>query len=121
MAGYKSGDRVKIVYNEGAELKLAAGGKKDKDLFTVPLTYPYMDGLVGRVANVYGADEIAVEVELGSLPTEVLAVHTEGTKRLRSRFAESVSEEAKKKLSAEELNFTPHFVLLLTEKDLVKA
>lgn len=80
-----------------------------------------MEGITGTVANVYGSDEIVVEVDLESLPKIVGDVHMAGAKRLRAKFADSVGEEARKKLTTEELNFTPHFVVMVTEADLEKV
>ena len=124
MAAYKSGDRVRIIYNEATRQAVKDAPKvkeKDKDLFTIPLVYPYMDGLLGTVANVYSKDEVSVELDLETLTPVIKDVHTKSTVRIRAKFTDQASEEAKRKLTDEELNFTPHFVVLVSEADLQKA
>ena len=124
MAGFKTGDRVTIVYSESTRAAVKDAPKvkeKDKDLFTIPLIYPYMDGLVGTVANYYSKEEVSVELDLAALTPVIKDLHTRSTLRIRAKFTDQASEEAKKKLTEDELNFTPHFVVLVSESDLQKA
>jgi len=122
---FQSGDRVRITVSESNRPVVKEGAKgKDKDLFSLPLAYPYMDGLVGKVANVYSSEEISVELDLDALTPILADVHKKSTERIRAKLLDgnnSLSEEAKKKLTEAELNFTPHFVVLVTENDLQKA
>ena len=83
--------------------------------------FQHMTGLTGTIENYYSTKEIAVKVDIDKLPTIPKQVHAEATKRLRTKFIESVSEEQKKSLTKEELEFTPHYMLLLAETDLEKA
>ena len=82
------------------------------------LVYPYMDGLPSTVANVYDNEEIAIEVDLTALPKVMADVHREATQRLRARLVDNISEEGRKKFTEDELNFTPHYVALVTPADL---
>lgn len=122
---FQSGDRVRLSVSETARPAAKEGAKgKDKDLFSQPLAYPYMNGLVGTVANVYSPEEISVELDLNELTPVLADVHAKSTQRIRAKLLDgsnSLSEEAKKKLTEAELNFTPHFVVLVTENDLQKA
>ena len=80
--------------------------------------FDHMHGLTGTVENVYGSDEVAVKVNLETLPRVAADVHKDGTKKMREKFAESVGEEQKKHLTKEELDFVPHYMLLVRSDDL---
>lgn len=110
MASWKEGDRVKIVHRNVTEEDRRKGRY-----------FEHMAGLRGTIENVYGKDEIAVKIDPDSLSPVTLAVHKEATKRMRNKFLENVSEEQKKQLTAEELNFEANYVLLLQGADLEKA
>ena len=85
------------------------------------LYYEHMAGLTGIVENVYGKDEIAVKIDQDSLSDVTRNVHKEATKRMRAKFLDPVSEEQKKQLTPEELNFSANYVLLVQGADLEKA
>jgi hypothetical protein len=109
MAKVKEGDHVRVT-----------GNKSGSDNLSEKL-FPHLVGRTGVVSNHYNADEVAVQVDLDSLTPAMRKVHEEATNRLRSKFLESVGEEAKKHLTKEELEFTPHYVLLVSEADLEKS
>lgn len=83
--------------------------------------FEHMQGATGTVENVYSKDEVAVKVDLDCLPAVQTGVHKAATARMREKFAESVGEEGRKTLSKEELEFVPHYVLLVRSADLEKA
>ncbi len=109
MARYKEGDRVKIVIRDSNE--------QDRK---INMFFQHMIGLTGTIENYYSTKEIAVKVDLDKLPPIPKQVHAEATRRLRAKFVDSVGEEQKKSLTKEELEFTPHYMLLLSETDLEK-
>jgi hypothetical protein len=39
------------------------------------------------------------------------------TERMRNKFSDNVTEEQRKALTKEEMEFTPHYVLLLKNQD----
>lgn len=110
MAKVKEGDRVRVVTRELTE--------QDKKVYGF---FEHMQGMVGVVENVYSSDEVAVKVDLACLPKIPAEVHKDATKRMRERFSENVGEEARKQLSKEELEFVPHYMLLVRSDDLEKA
>ena len=110
MAKVKEGDHVRVTATKSTDAK-----DLSEKLF------PHLVGLQGQVSNRYNDAEIAVKVDLASLSPEMRKVHTEATNRLRAKFLENVGEEAKKQLTKEELEFTPHYVLLVGEADLEKT
>lgn len=109
MPNLKEGDRVKIITRPVTE------EDRKKNLY-----YDHMGGLTGVVENVYSETEIAVKIDLNTLSKISRDTHTTATERLRSKFLESISEEQKKLLTSEELNFDAHYMLLVMGKDLEK-
>lgn len=109
MAKVKEGDRVRVVKRAVSE--------QDKKVYGF---FEHMQGLTGVVENIYSPNEVTVKVDLDCLPKVPADVHKEATRRMRERFAENVGEEARKQLTKEELEFTPHYVLLVRSDDLDK-
>ena len=107
---FKEGDRVKVVSR-----KVTEDDRKTNAYFE------HMAGLTGVVQNVYGANEIAVKIELESLSKVTTDVHKESIKRMREKFLGSISEEQKKQLTSEELNFDAHYMMLVRGADLEKV
>jgi hypothetical protein len=110
MAGWKEGDRVRVVQRP----------LTDQDA-PVHAFFQHMQGMTGTVESVYSKDEVAVKVDLGCLPAIQAGVHKAATARMREKFVESVGEEAKKGLEKEELDFVPHYVLIVRSADLESA
>ena len=110
MATWKEGDRVRVV-----KRKVTDEDKKKGRYFD------HMAGLTGTIENVYSKDEIAIRVDIDSLSTVTQKVHKEATKRMREKFVNAISEEQKKQLTTEELNFDANYVLLVQGTDLEKT
>ncbi len=109
MAKLKEGDKVRVVTRPVNET--------DR---TVHMFFEHMQGLTGVVSNYYTKEEVAVTVDLSSLIEIPKDVHNAATDRMRGRFAGEASEELKKLIGKEGLNFTPNYVLLVREEDLEK-
>jgi ribosomal protein L21E len=109
MAKFKEGDRVRVT-----QRPLAAQDSKVYSLFE------HMMGLTGVIENHYGPDEVAVKVDLETLGPVPKDIHAEATRRMRTKFVESVGEEARKQLSPAELEFVPNYVILVREADIEK-
>ena len=110
MALFKEGDRVKV--------KTEGMSAEERAMHGI---YDYMLHLRGTVENHYGVNEVAVKVDLDSLPPIARKVHTDASNRMRDKFVDSVGEEQRKMLTKEELEFTPNYVILVREADLEKA
>lgn len=110
MAKVKEGDRVRVVTRELTD--------QDKKVYSF---FEHMQGMRGVVENVYSTDEVAVKVDLDCLPKVPADVHKAATKGMRDRFMENVSEEARKQLTKEELEFVPHYMILVRSDDLERA
>lgn len=107
MPKFKENDRVRIVTRETTP--------EDRMMNRY---FDHMAGLTGTVQNVYGRDQIAVKIDVESAGAVARDVHKVSTQRMREKFASSIGEEQKKELTKEELEFTPHYMLLLREADL---
>jgi hypothetical protein len=106
---FKEGERVRVVKRTVTEDDRKTGAYFD-----------HMAGLIGTVQNIYGANEIAVKVDVDSLSRVTQEVHRESIKRMREKFLANVSEEQKKQLTPEELNFDAHYMMLARGADLEK-
>jgi len=110
MPTWKEGDRVRIVKRAVSEEDRKANRY-----------YDHMAGLVGTVQNVYNDSEIAVKIDVDCMSKISADVQKEATLRMREKFLSNVSEEQKKQLTKEELEFDAHYVQLVQSSDLEKA
>jgi hypothetical protein len=84
--------------------------------------YEHMAGLTGSVQNLFGeTNELAVCVDPASMTAVTAEVHTTANQRMRDRFLRDTSEEQKKQLSKEDLEFTANYVVVVAEKDVEAA
>jgi hypothetical protein len=107
MKHWKTGDRVRIV-----EREQTAKDIKEQTYF------PHFAGLVGDVVKVYGPDEVCVEIVRDSLPGSNASRHDEIEKRLKDRLMDSLSQDARSKLSEKEKQFTLRYTVLVSGADL---
>jgi hypothetical protein len=110
MTSCAEGDRVKIV------TRLVTEEDRKSHRY-----YSHLGGLEGTVVSVYSPEEVSVRIAIDSASAVTQEVQEETTRRLREKFVGSVSEEQKKLLTKEELDFEPNFVVLVAMKDLEKA
>jgi hypothetical protein len=106
MAALKEGDSVRIVTREVSD----EDRKKNR-------YFSHMAGMEGTVQNLYD-EEVAVRVNIASLSSVTKDVHQQATLRMRERFVSNISEEQKKALTKEELDFDVHYVLLVNKNDI---
>ena len=110
MATWKEGDRVRVVR------RAVTDEDRRKSRY-----FEHMAGLTGTVQQAYSEDEVSVRVDPTSM-TEVTAdVVKTATQRMRDKFVAGVSEEQRKQLTKEELEFVANYVLLVRSADLEAA
>ncbi|HRK20895.1 MAG TPA: hypothetical protein PLX06_03770 [Fimbriimonadaceae bacterium] len=109
MAQFKEGDRVRVVRRSVTDEDRKSG-----------LYFDHMAGIEGTIQNIYANAQIAVKAEISSLSKVTQEVHKESTKRMREKFLAGVSDEQRKYLTAEELNFDAHYMMLVLGSDLEK-
>ncbi len=107
---FKEGERVRIVKRPATETDRLGNAY-----------FEHMGGLTGVVQNIYGKEEVAVKIDVDALNRVTSDVHRESVRRMREKFQSNISEEQKKQLTAQELNFDAHYMLLVREADLEKA
>lgn len=107
MKHWKTGDRVRII-----EREQTAKDIKEQTYF------PHFAGLVGDVVKVYGPEEVCVEIVRDSLPASNAQRHAEIEKRLKDRLMDSLSQDARSRLSEKEQQFTLRYTILVSGSDL---
>lgn len=107
MTNFKEGDRVQIVTRE-----------QTNDDVKGRSYYPFMGGLRGTIYRLYSDGRAAVQVDLERLPEMVLNRHVEVQERMKNRWIEGLSEEARSRLTPEEREFHLNYVLLVRLEDL---
>lgn len=105
MKALKEGDAVKIV------TRAVTDEDRKKNRY-----FAHMAGMTGTVQNVY-AEEVAISVDIPALTKITGEVHKQATLRMRERFVNNISEEQKKALTKEEMEFDVHYVLLVSKED----
>ncbi|GIV10662.1 MAG: hypothetical protein KatS3mg020_0153 [Fimbriimonadales bacterium] len=112
MPKFKEGDRVQVLARE-AQGKEAQEGRYA----------PHLANATGSILKIYNQQEIAVELDLDSLPEAIRERHAEQQTRMHERWLNSLSEEARNRLTDDEKTFRLRYVALLNEDDLqpVKA
>jgi hypothetical protein len=110
MSKWKPGDHVRVITRPVTD----EDRKKNR-------YFEHMAGLTGTVQSVYSDAEIAVRVDRESMSKVTADVHKTATLRMREKFASQASEEQKKSLNKEELEFDANYVQLVQGSDLEKA
>jgi|SRR5579862_9711691 len=110
MPNWKEGERVRVVSRAVTE----EDRKKNR-------YFEHMANMSGTIQTIYNAEEIAIRVDSAAMTDVTKKVHNMAVSRMREKFLSSVSEEQKKQLTNEELNFDAHYVLLVRAADIEKA
>ncbi len=107
---YSEGDRIQIVTRKALADDVKSG-----------LYYEHFGGLQGTVQKLYESGEVAIEVENEALDEVVSARHTEIQNAMKDKWLNSLSEEAKGRLTDQERDFQLRYTVLVHEKDLTDA
>lgn len=107
---WNEGDRIQVIDRD------ATADDVKSQLF-----YNHFRGLIGRIQKVYPGDEIAVEVELESLPEPVLQRHSDVQQQMKNKWLDGLSEEARNRLTDREKDFRLHYTMLVKAADLERA
>ena len=82
------------------------------------LFYDFYRGLTGKILKVYPTDEIAVEIDQDSLPSEVSLRHREMQAAEMKKWLDGLSEEGRNRLTPKERDFKLRYSLLVSANDL---
>jgi hypothetical protein len=107
MPNWKEGERVRVVDRPVTE--------EDRSQNRY---FEHMANLTGTIQNIYNSEEIAVRIDPDAMGEITKEVQKEAVNRMREKFVNNVSDEQRKQLAPEELNFDAHFVLLVRATDL---
>ncbi len=107
MPNIKPGDRVRISSRE-ATLRDARTG----------LFYTHYRGLVGSVSKVFPGNEVAVEVDLETLPEDVWTRHMTVRDQMRQRWLDGLPEEQRRRMTPDQKEFNLRYVVLVSAEDL---
>ncbi|MCS7301057.1 MAG: hypothetical protein NZ556_05835 [Fimbriimonadales bacterium] len=108
MPKLKEGDRVQV------RARAAQGKEAQEGRYA-----PHLANATGSILKIYSPQEVAVELDLDSLPEAIRERHAEQQARMHERWLNSLSEEARSRLTDEEKTFRLRYVALLAEEDLL--
>ncbi|HLV80967.1 MAG TPA: hypothetical protein VKT32_11830, partial [Chthonomonadaceae bacterium] len=83
------------------------------------LFYPHFRGLTGTIQKIYANQEAAVELETESLPDPIAHRHDDVQEQMKTRWLDGLSEEARHRLSEQELDFRLRYTVLVALGDLI--
>jgi hypothetical protein len=106
----KPGDKVRVVEREPTTKDIRENAY-----------FPHMAGATGTVVKVYSPEEVCVELDQESLPEANRERHEEIREGLKQRWIDSLSQEARAKLSQEEKEFHLNYSVLVKADDLEPA
>ncbi|MER3401748.1 MAG: hypothetical protein C4336_00390 [Armatimonadota bacterium] len=107
MPKFKDGDSVQVKVREVQGKEAFEGGYA-----------PHLGGTRGTILKVYSPQEVAVDLDIDSLPESVRHRHAEQQSAMHEKWLNSLSEEARNRLTDEEKSFRLRYVVLLSEADL---
>ena len=110
MATWKEGDRVRVIR------RAVTDEDRRKSRY-----FEHMADLTGTVQQAYNAEEVAIRVDPDSMTSVTSDVVRTATLRMREKFVSGVSEEQRKQLTKEEMDFDANYVLLVRAADLEKV
>lgn len=108
MSKVKDGMRVRVKARE-ASVEEAKNGRYA----------PYLSHATGTVLKVYSGKEIAVNLDLDSLHPDIVTRHKKQQQAMHQKWLDSLSEEARNRLTPEEKAFRLNYIVLLPESDLL--
>jgi ribosomal protein L21E len=107
LAKFKSGDKVRI------RTRPVTAEEVEERSFM-----PHYCGLVGEVARTYDGGEVAVRVDPEHLSDDITRMHKQMEKRVKEKFLTGLSEEGRRRLSAEEKEINLSYVVIVKQADL---
>lgn len=83
--------------------------------------YNFWGGLTGEIYRIYSDGKAAIQVDNDALPDVVLKRHIDAQDRMKKRWIDSLSDEARNRLSPEEKQFKLKYMILVDLGDLVAS
>ncbi|MDO8682725.1 MAG: hypothetical protein Q7N50_04515 [Armatimonadota bacterium] len=108
MAQVKIGDRVRIADREPTSADVKSG-----------LYYNYFRNLTGVIERVYDDDNVCVNVDIDSLPEDVLLRHREIETAARDKWINGLSQEQRSRLTEQDRQFKMGYKALVAMADVL--
>lgn len=105
----KEGDYVRVIPRECTPADAKNG-----------LFYGYFGGLCGTVVRIYEGDEVCLNVDLETLPPDILKRHIEIQESIKRKWLNGLSNEARNHLTSEEKHFELSYTILVSASDIEK-
>ena len=102
----------------GAAVEIVARAAGPEDVKS-GLYFDYFAGLRGTVRKHYDDDTVAVIVDTASLPDQMRKRHQTQQETARTKWLDGLSDEARRKLTDREQQFSLSYTLLLVAPDLI--
>jgi hypothetical protein len=107
MSAFKTGDRIRIAQRAVTSDDAKTG-----------LYFSYFGGLTGKVDRTYDDGSVCVEIDLESLQEDTRERHAAMQEAERKRWLESLSDEARNRLTPDQRQLKMSYKLLVSRKDL---
>jgi len=105
---FRKGDRVRISDRLATPQDLKSG-----------LYFSHYRGLTGAVQKLFG-EEAAIEIDLESLPREILEGHIQTRNQMRDKWLAGLPDDQRRKLTPEQKQFDLRYVVLVGLQDVSK-
>ncbi len=106
----KEGERIEILVRDQSPEDL-----KNRNYYT------FWGGLTGVIYRIYADGKAAVQVDNDALPDVVIKRHIQAQERMKKRWVDSLSDEARNRLTPEEKQFKLKYMILVDLGDLVAS
>ncbi|MEN6356290.1 MAG: hypothetical protein ABFD83_04310 [Armatimonadota bacterium] len=107
MAELKVGDTVQVITREVTN-----------DDYKSSLYFAYFGGLVGSVDRIYDDGSVCVEIDIDSLTEDARKRHLDTQEAERKRWLDSLSGEARNRLTEDQKKLKISYKILVSKKDL---
>ncbi len=104
-------------FHEGDRVQVATRDVTAEDTKS-QLYYAHFGGLSGTIQKIYTSGEVALELDLASLAPDVAQRHEDMRVQMQNKWLDSLSEEAKTRLTDAERDFKLRYNLLVAQTDL---
>lgn len=105
---------------EGERVEIIARDQTPEDIKNRSY-YNFWGGLTGVIYRIYSDGKAAMHVDNDALPDVVIKRHTDAQDRMKKRWIDSLSDEARNRLSPEEKQFKLKYMILVDMGDLVAS
>src|SRR4051812_25357337 len=100
-------------FNEGDHVRIADRDATSEDAKS-GLFQNHFRGLTGVVQTVYATNEVSVVVDQSTLSEAIATRHREMQEQMKNKWLDSISEEARNRLTPSERDFQLRYTILVS-------